>query len=101
MIGGGKTPTLSELLREAKADSEGQGAKGSEASSGEHTPLSYSRLFDEYKGAKKTTVNVSVVLFMKLFCSGVVHLEALDLLSKECESKVCKFERWEWSGVGK
>ena len=67
MIGGGKTPTLSELLREAKADSEGQGAKGSEASGDEHTPLTYSRLFDEYKGAKKTTVNVSVVVFMKLF----------------------------------
>ena len=51
MIGGGKTPTLSELLREAKADSEGH-ARSSEASGGEHTPLTYSRLFDEYKGAK-------------------------------------------------
>ena len=51
MIGGGKTPTLSELLQEAKADSEGQ-AKSSEAGSGEQIPLTYSRLFDEYKGAK-------------------------------------------------
>ena len=52
MIGGGKTATLSELLREAKADSEGQ-AKSSETGDGsEQPPLSYSRLFDEYKGAE-------------------------------------------------
>ena len=95
MIGGGKTPTLSELLREAKADSEGQGAKGSEASGGEHTPLTYSRLFDEYKGAKKNNRKCfSGAVYETFFCSGVVHLEALDLLSKECESKVYKFERW-------
>lgn len=49
MIGGGKTPTLSELLREAKADSEGQ-TKSGEA---EQAPLTYSRLFDEYKGANE------------------------------------------------
>ena len=48
MIGGGKTPTLSQLLREAKADSEERG-EGAEVK-GEQTPLSYSRLFDEYKG---------------------------------------------------
>jgi hypothetical protein len=66
MMGGGKTPTLSELLREAKADSEGQRGNGSEASGGEHTPLTYSRLFDEYKGAK-TIINVSVVILTKFF----------------------------------
>ena len=27
-------------------------------------------------------------MFVKLLFPGVVHLEALDLLSKECESKV-------------
>ena len=48
MISGGKTPTLSELLREAKADSEEQARGG--AADGEPAPLSYSRLFDEYKG---------------------------------------------------
>ena len=48
MVGGGKTPTLSQLLQEAKADSEekGVGAKVTD----EQIPLSYSRLFDEYKG---------------------------------------------------
>lgn len=48
LISGGKTPTLSELLREAKADTDEQ-AKGGGASD-EQAPLSYSRLFDEYKG---------------------------------------------------
>ena len=54
MIGGGRTPTLSELLREAKTDTEGQAKGGSVAGDGgsEQTPLTYSRLFDEYKGAK-------------------------------------------------
>ena len=47
MIGGGKTPTLSELLREAKADLQ-EAAKGGAGS--EQVPLSYSRLFDEFKG---------------------------------------------------
>ena len=71
MIGGGRTPTLSELLREAKTDTEGQAKGGSVASDGggEQTPLTYSRLFDEYKGAKRTTVNVSLLMFVKLLFS--------------------------------
>ena len=67
MIGGGKTPTLSELLREAKGDSESL-AKSSEAGGSEQTPISYSRLFDEYKGAEMTIVtleNASVLTFVK------------------------------------
>ena len=48
MVGGGKTPTLSELLREAKADTDEQAEGG--GASDDQAPLSYSRLFDEYKG---------------------------------------------------
>ena len=53
MVGGGQAPTLSQLLREAKADSEekGEGAKVTN----EQILLSYSRLFDEYKG--KSTIS--------------------------------------------
>ena len=96
MIGGGKAPTLSELLQEAKADSEGQ-AKSGEASSSEQTLLTYSRLFDEYKGTERTTLKCFNVDVCENLFSGVVHLEALDLLSKECESKVNNIEGWEWS----
>lgn len=65
LLPGKGVPTLSQLLQEAKSRPE----VGSEASVTDiQTPLSYSRLFDEYH--------------------GVVHLEALELLSKECDTKV-------------
>ena len=66
MISGGKTPTLSELLREAKMDSEGQ-AKSGEASSSEQPPLTYSRLFDEYKGTGGKMLQCLLTMFVKLF----------------------------------
>ncbi len=66
MLGGKSAPTLSQLLEEAK----NKPAESSLAEGGERkeAPLCYSRLFDEYH--------------------GVVHLEALELLSRECSAKV-------------
>ena len=66
ILTGPSSPTLSQLLKEAKntptLSTEGGGEDEGEA------PLTYSRLFDEYH--------------------GVVYLEALELLSKECSAKV-------------
>lgn len=72
MMGGGKTPTLSELLQEAKADSEGQGRSGeTSGAGGEHTPLTYSRLFDEYKGALKNNYcRCSLLMFTCFRCGA-------------------------------
>lgn len=68
MLGVGPSSTLSQLLKEAKT--EGAAARlvgeGEELDS-THSPPNYSRLFDEYH--------------------GVGHLEALELLSKECAGK--------------
>lgn len=67
ILGGKNAPTLSQLLEEAKnRPAESSSVKGEEI---EENPLCYSRLFDEYH--------------------GVVHLEALELLSRECIAKVC------------
>lgn len=65
LLPGQGAPTLSQLLQEAKNRPE---TSGEEHTSDTQTPLNYSRLFDEYH--------------------GVVHLEALELLSKECDAKV-------------
>lgn len=50
MMSGGKTPTLSQLLQEAKADAEERVAE--DGASSEQLPITYSRLFDEYKGTR-------------------------------------------------
>ena len=58
----GPSPTLSQLLKEAKAsESVGEGKAG-EGGSDEGPPLSYSRLFDEYHG--KAFVSVSCPLLL-------------------------------------
>lgn len=62
LLGVGEAPTLSQLLTEAKAE-----VVVGEVDSAP-CPLSYSRLFDDYH--------------------GVGHLEALELLSKECAGKL-------------
>ena len=49
MLGVGSSPTLSQLLKEAKAEGALRAVAGEEVESG-HTPLNYSRLFDEYHG---------------------------------------------------
>ena len=66
MLAGQTSPTLTQLLEEVKNRPESGGDGGAEEG-----PLNYSRLFDEYH--------------------GVVHLEALELLSKECAAKVCMY----------
>lgn len=68
MLGMNSPPTLSQLLQEAKARS----AEGGEGDTTLET-ISYSRFFEEYH--------------------GVVHLEALELLSKECTAKVSSLMR--------
>lgn len=65
LLPGQGVPTLSQLLQEAKSQPE---ATSETSPSDTQVPVSYSRLFDEY--------------------NGVVHLEALELLSRECDSKV-------------
>lgn len=50
MLGGtGSSPTLSQLLQEAKAESEAA-SKIQEGDDSNQQPLTYSRLFDEYQG---------------------------------------------------
>ncbi|XP_065885444.1 protein FAM114A2-like [Dysidea avara] len=63
---GGKTKTLSELIREAKEEVEAR--KNGQDDAERPAVVTFSLLFDEYQ--------------------GVVHLEALELLSSECANKV-------------
>ena len=51
MLGMGASPSLSQLLKEAKAEGSARAVEGGEdfASAG---PLNYSRLFEEYHGEK-------------------------------------------------
>ena len=84
MLGVGPSPTLSQLLKEAKSEVAAQAVEGADAP----CPLTYSRLFDEYHGEAGMAHSMVTVVLCMHYVPGVGHLEALELLSTECAGKV-------------
>ncbi len=90
MLGMGASPSLSQLLMEAKAEGSARVAE-QERGEAESTAatLNYSRLFEEYHGEPHTQTRAG--LLGNNLVAGVGYLEALELLSKECAAKVSIF----------